>query len=392
MSPLELSKLPFIFLSCHLFVPLSAFFHNIIRSIHIPTLNPTYSQQNRPFSMRRPGPLQDLPLDQFLPPNPNVPISPFKSARGIKRSLPPGPPTLFSPAKRRILNAEGICSPELTLKSPVSMSSRARQSPARFADLVRGTDSPARKLDFGLPKNHSQSTAGRTTVINSAASSQFEGSLDMTPTRISSTSTKLAPSPEIAPKASSSSSLFDEPEMDDYFSPHLPRHSSTIPTMIPRELPPPPDRQSSTYPGFDVYMDTHIPLLHACSTSTDSTDSGTESMEDRDECKENIPPRRKVKKAMTAPTSSELIKTALLSPEGKKRVIDKEGRFNSTPATPKKARVSLREDATSPTPRRPGIHDLLSPALSAVESSKKERMERRRMLEDEVDEGEDETL
>jgi hypothetical protein len=119
-------------------------------------------------------------------------------------------------------------------------------------------------------------------------------------------------------------------------------------------------------------------------------------MKDREGCKENIPLRRKVKKAVTAPSSSELIKAGLLSPEGKLRAIEKEGRFKSTPATPKKTRVGVLGGAASPTPRRPGMHDMLSPALAMLDSTQKGRMERRKMLEDEVDEDgideEDETL
>jgi hypothetical protein len=346
--------------------------------------------------MRRPGPLQELPLEHFFPPNPNVPKSPLKLWTGGKRPLSPGAPSTFSPAKRRILNAEGIFSPE-TLKSPVSLMAR---SPARFADLVRGPDSPARKLDFGLPKNHSQSTAGSSTVINSAASSQFEDDVLTTPTRTSSNTSinTLAPSPELLPKsasapiASSSSLLLDGiPEMDDYFSPH-PRHSavhpSYIPTMIPRELPAPPDRQSVHYPGFDVLLDTHIPLLRARSASVDWADFGTDLKRDKEGCKENVPPRRKAKKAATAPNSSELTKAGLLSPGGKQREVERIWKAKSTPATPKKLSVGGWDGTVTPTPRRYGpglVHDLTSPSRTTPVNLN-ERRERRRMLEEEVDE------
>lgn len=148
-------------------------------------------------TMRRPGPLQDLPLEHFLPPNPNLPKSPFKLARGSKRPLSPGAPSTFSPAKRRILVVEGIYSPE-SLKSPLSSSI---QSPARFADLVKGPDSPARRLDFGLPKNHSQSSAESSTAVNTPASSLFEASLGLTTPTRKSTANSLAPSPELVHKS-----------------------------------------------------------------------------------------------------------------------------------------------------------------------------------------------
>ncbi|KIM91146.1 hypothetical protein PILCRDRAFT_811644 [Piloderma croceum F 1598] len=333
--------------------------------------------------MRRPGPLQELPLEHFLPPNPNLPKSPSKLARGSKRPISPGAPSTFSPAKRRILNEEGIF---WTRKSPVSASAR---SPARFGDVVQGPDSPARKLDFGLPKNHSQSTAGSSTLVNSAASSQCEDVvLDTTPKRNPVSTKRLAPSPELLPKsvsapiASSSSYSFDSTlELDDYFSPHLP-------TMIPRELPALPDRQSVHYPGFDVCSDTHIPLLRARSASVSSVEPLAELKRDKEACKENLAPRRKAKKAATAPDSSELTKAGLLSTVARQMEIERVGKSQSTPVTPSKLSLRERESTITPTPQRYGpafMRDLATPYRMTPASNQKERKERRKMLEDEVD-------
>ena len=65
--------------------------------------------------MQRPGPLQELPLDRFLLSNPNL-----SAIKSNKRPLSPSDPTLFSPAKRRILNEEGIFSPEKSWKGPLA--------------------------------------------------------------------------------------------------------------------------------------------------------------------------------------------------------------------------------------------------------------------------------
>jgi hypothetical protein len=70
--------------------------------------------------------------------------------------------------------------------------------------------------------------------------------------------------------------------------------------------------------------------------------------------KENVVPRRKARKAVTAPATADM-KSALLSPEAKKRELLGLGRAQSTPATPKKSASSLsaqRDSAHSPTPRR----------------------------------------
>lgn len=271
------------------------------------------------------------------------------------------------------------------------MSASAR-SPARFGDLVQGPDSPARKLNFGLPKNHSQNTAGSSTVVNSAASSQCEDVvLDMTPKRTSVSTNRLAPSPELLPKsasapiASSSSCLFDDaPEMDDYFGSPV----THLPIMIPRELPAPPDRQSVHYPGFDVLPDTHIPLLRARSASVGSIELAGELKRDKEACKENLPARRKARKSVTAPNSSDLIKAGLLSPVTKQKEVERIGKSQSTPVTPNKLGLSEREGTITPTPQRhvPGLmRDRASPYRTMPTFSLKDMMERRRMLEDEAD-------
>lgn len=332
--------------------------------------------------MRRPGPLQDLPLEHFLLPNLNLPKSSLKPVRGNKRPLSPGAPSTYSPAKRRILAVEGILSPE-SLKSPLSAAAR---SPARFADLARGPDSPARKLDFGLPKNHAQCSPGSSTAVNSTSS--FDSSLDLTPTRHKSSTNSLAPSPELPPKSipiasSSFVSPNDVSEMDAYFSSpkhrYMTRSNTTLPLMIPRELPPPPDRQSVHYPGFDVLPDTHIPLLRARSISVEPTDPATESKRDKECCKENTAPRRKAKKTTTAPDASELSRAALMSPLGKQKEIERMGKARSTSATPKTTSIEELLGTITPTLRRKGLG-----VTSAA--NHQERRLGRRVLEDEVDE------
>ncbi|KZP07754.1 hypothetical protein FIBSPDRAFT_875192 [Athelia psychrophila] len=337
--------------------------------------------------MQRPGPLQELPLEHFLPPNPNLPRSPYKLGKGSKRPLSPGAPSTYSPAKRRILAVEGILSPE-SLKSPLSA---AALYPTRFGDLARGPDSPARKLNFGLPKNHTESSPGSSTVVHSTPSSHTNA----TPTRTKSKS--LAPSPVLLSKSTASALPAlpsDGSEMDDYFStPQPPRYntrsstSNTLPMMIPRELPPPPDRQSMHYPGFDVLPDTHIPLLRARSVSVEPLDMGSEPKRDKECCKENVAPRRRAKKAVTAPEAAELTRSGLLSPLGKQKEAERTGKAKSTPGTPNKTSTADRMASMTPTPRRKG------PAATAV-ATPQERRQARRMLEDEADEvgGDEDTI
>jgi hypothetical protein len=311
-------------------------------------------------AMPRPGPLQELPLDLFLPPNPNLPAK----SRPNKRPLSPGGPNLFSPAKRRILNDEGIFSPEKTLKSPIS----GRHTPARFAEVLSGPASPARKLDFGVARHRVESP------IPSSISASIASA---TPTRVAPSSSRLAPSPELR----STPQHQDDQEMEDYFS-HSSHPSSSCsaiaPASISRDMPPPPDPQSPHYPGFRVHYDTCISV-----TSIDEDmDDVLPGDKDKDGKKENIAPRKKPRKAATAPNTD--LKSQLFSPEGRKRELA--GKAKSTPATPKKNLSGDRQDRTgSPTPRRP-IVGLTKAATGATPKLMgKGREEMRKVLQDEAD-------
>lgn len=299
--------------------------------------------------MRRPGPLQELPLEQFLPPNPNLPYPP--KSRPNKRPLSPGGPNLFSPAKRRILNEEGVFSPDKTFKSPVS----GRDAPARFAQVLTGPESPARKLDFGIPKRRLESPAlPRMSIIN------------VTPTRSTSSSSKLAPSPKFkSTPRSFSSRPGDDQEMDDYFS--HPSSSSLTPPLT--------DPQSMHYPGFRVYHDT--------GSSATLFDEGLQSLnlgddKEKDSLKENVVPRRK-RRTATAPTPD--LKLQLFSPDPKRM-----GKVKSTPATPKKVfGVDRQELAGSPTPRRPVPGTIWATTISTPKPTEKEKKGMRIFLQDEVE-------
>jgi hypothetical protein len=316
--------------------------------------------------MVRPGPLQQLPLEQFLPLNTN--LSSTTKLRPNKRPRSPGGPNLYSPAKRRILNEEGIFSPERTTKSPIFR----RDTPARFTEVLSGPSSPARKLDFGVPR-HSVKGAG---ASNMAA-------FHKTPPRAAPLSNKLAPSPELKPDPRSLRSCDDE--IDDYFS--MPDSSSscssTVPLPIPREIPPPLDPQSLHYPGFRVHCDTQILLT--------PVDGGLETSSldnDNNGQKENIPPRRKPREVTTAPNTD--LKSQPFSPDAKKREMEKLGRAKSTPVTPKRLVCGEKQEfGDSPTPRRLGLGLTQAVTSSSTGAIERERREMRRALQDEVDDADE---
>ena len=219
--------------------------------------------------MQRPGPLQELPLERFLPTHPNPPS---KSVRSHKRPLSPGSPNPYSPTKRRILNSEGIFASE---KSKTLMS-LGKASPARFSDVLVGSASPARILDFGLPKTHRGEPAKRPFPTQT----QFPSlSSRKTPIGVSSPHRHVSPTGGDSTNAEVSSTSSSRPV--------------TVPTVIPRELPPPPDPQSIHYPGFVVFQDTHITIYPADFNPERVSDAETHA----DLFKENLPPRKTLPKA-----------------------------------------------------------------------------------------------
>jgi hypothetical protein len=271
---------------------------------------------------------------------------------------------LYSPAKRRILNEEGIFSPEKIYKSPISV----RATPSRFTDTFGRPSSPARKLDFGTPKLPIKDSDVSSVPI-----------LDNTPARSASSSNKLAPSPELK-------SLRSSDEIDDYFSMPNRSHSPATPTLVPREIPPIPDPQSIHFPGFRVHFDTQIILT--------SVDNGLESLSlvdnGKDGQKENIAPRRKPRKAATAPNAD--LKSPLFSPDTRNRMMEKLNKAKSTPVTPKRLPGGNRlETGGSPTPRRFDAGLAQAVTSSTPRAIEGERKAMRRALQDEVDDaGEDE--
>jgi hypothetical protein len=142
-----------------------------------------------------------------------------------------------------------------------------------------------------------------------------------------------------------------------------------------------------------IHQDARV-VLRARSVSVESdvlpSDSCSDTDTDKEEQKENIAPRRRARKVV-APPDLDPINPMLFSPHPKEM-----GMARSTPSTPKKnpSTVSARETSMTPTPRRPGTgarQIFPSPGITPV-VKEKERLERKRVLEDEVNEmrGDDE--
>ncbi|KAK0461937.1 uncharacterized protein EV420DRAFT_137340 [Desarmillaria tabescens] len=303
----------------------------------------------------RPGPLREWPLERFLPAGSNLPptANPFKSNRPHKRAHSPTP-TPFSPTKRRILFGEGIFSPEKTVKSSLR---RHLASPARFTEILQGPGSPAKKLDFG-----SMSGPSSCGPLFPSPESEEEAP--------SSSRHGLAPSPRL----SSSSAQKERPASAETSHPT----PSSIVTRSTSSTTPPPDH-AIHYPGFDVYPDMDIEMLPSV-TPLPPPDLP------KDSHKENLPPRRRAKKASVIMEDG---KPIAWSSDPKTQELQRKYMLKSTPVqlppfpvTPKKTPGKVPRVSTSPTPRR--YHTRSSDKKPTLTDAEKKR--RRHIMEAETDE------
>ncbi|KAH7930705.1 hypothetical protein BV22DRAFT_1191066 [Leucogyrophana mollusca] len=271
--------------------------------------------------MRRPGPLKDLPLSQFLPAGRNGPtnVNHFPQPRSNKRALSPSRLSIFSPAKRRILNAEGIYFTSKTPETP-----NHNPSSPRFHDFFSGQTPPGDAV---------QPLAG------SSASNTQANSNCVTPPKSRRSSARISPRGKSTRQSSTSSCVMydDTPPNASLLRSSRSQASQGIPvpTVITREMPLPPDRQSRHYPGFDTYQDTQItlthPQVHPSQSDIGEIEHITEGGKaDKEAYKENVAPRRKTKKAGSA--SSSLLKAAVLAPDAKGG-LDKVNKALSTSET-----------------------------------------------------------
>ncbi|KAI9466955.1 hypothetical protein BJY52DRAFT_1235488 [Lactarius psammicola] len=236
--------------------------------------------------MSRPRPiLADIPIDLILNPNSDHLIRGLNrptSLTGSKRSRSPSlAHSIFSPAKRRILEQEGlILTSRSRLRAGTSTHSLShallhapdnpKQPPA--PSLAKG-DTPLPipvypdPLDLPSPREPKRSSPRLSTSPNSKSCS----SATTTPTR----SSPRKAHPQTTTTAGSSSNSSGS-------SRHV-RH-----TMVPREMPPPPDRRSVHYPGFDVHQDTHIAL--PCTRSMTRAREEATRVQEGEAAKENVRP------------------------------------------------------------------------------------------------------
>jgi len=177
-------------------------------------------------------PLQDLPLEQFITPS----LATTKTPRKLKRPLSPSQSTPLNPAKRRVLDAEGIPFSNTIAATP----SASRPVPSLLYSLHSVTPTRPSRLGHGLARKHGSP----------------QGTTSPFPSRRRSASSELHSTQTV--------------------------ESSTNP-------------QSKHYPGFDIFRDSN--LSQGPPAPGGSLQSDSETLDDKfEDEKENIPPKRNAKK------------------------------------------------------------------------------------------------
>ncbi len=257
---------------------------------------PTANLHGQTSAVNMPRPvLVDLPLERFLQPVFSDDVNLPNPRTGSKRSRSPSlARSIFNPAKRRILEQEGLFPPAQShpssstiphsLRSPHGPFLHAFDSPKRAMG-----PSPAGRSDIPpsppgdpdalvLPPRVSRRVSPRLSTI--PQSNSLPG--PTTPTRTSPRKTRSQTSPTsttpTAPSQRAGLTCTPSPM------------SATKLTMVPREMPPPPHRRSVHYPGFDVHQDTHIALPCTRSRARAKADAARLQTQEGDSAKENVRP------------------------------------------------------------------------------------------------------
>ena len=216
--------------------------------------------------MRRPGPLQELPLHLYT-----TDLSNLSSKSALKR--PHSPHTsdlLFSPSKRRILGEEGLLPPSM-----VSPRNPSESLDAPVISSTRRTKVNVCQTDFSLPTMNPR--------MSHYDSHNRASRSDISPS--GPTTTKLQPSPVLRPQRSDKRS--------DLYKERGNAVARPAEQPILRRCDSSPDRHSIHYPGFDIYRNESI--------SIQTLDPGvlvgqSNYVVDVDASKENIAPKRRSRK------------------------------------------------------------------------------------------------
>ena len=241
--------------------------------------------------------LVDLPPEYFLQPVFADDVNLPNPRTGSKRSRSPSlARSILNPAKRRILEQEGLFPPAQSLPSSSTIRHSSRSPHGAF---LHPSDNPKRPIGTsaaGLgdilpsPPGEPDALALPPPRVSRRVSPRLSSTpqskslpAPTTPTRTSPRKTRSQTSPtSTTPKAPSQRAGHTS-------TPSSPMSATKL-TMVPREMPPRPDRRSSHYPGFDVHQDTHVALPCTRSRARAKAEAARLQAQEGESAKENVQP------------------------------------------------------------------------------------------------------
>lgn len=241
--------------------------------------------------------LVDLPPERFLQTVFSEDVNVPNPRTGSKRSRSPSlARTIFNPAKRRILEQEGLFPPAQSLPSSSTIPHSIRSTHGVF---LHPFDHPKRPIGtssaglgdvFPSPPGDPDALVLPPARVSRRVSPRLSSTpqskslpTPTTPTRTSPRKTRSQTSPgSTTPKASSQ-------RAGHASTPSSPMSATKL-TMVPREIPPRLDRRSLHYPGFDVHQDTHVALPCTRSRARAKAEAARLQALEGESAKENVRP------------------------------------------------------------------------------------------------------
>lgn len=272
-----------------------------------PTANLRFELRRQCANMPRPV-LVDLPTESFLQPVFSDDRNLLNTRTGSKRSRSPSlARSIFSPAKRRILEQEGLFPPAQSHPSSSTIPRSTRSPHGAFSHVFDNPKRPMGTFPAGLgdvlpsppaavvlpPPRVSRRVSPRLSSTPQPKSLPAP----TTPTRTSPRKTRSQTSP------TSTTPIAPSQRAGHTSTPSSPTSATKL-TMVPREMPPRPDRRSVHYPGFDVHQDTYVALPCTRSRARAKAEAARLQTQEGDSVKENVRP---------APVAMSMAKSATLA-------------------------------------------------------------------------------
>jgi hypothetical protein len=241
--------------------------------------------------------LVDLPPECFLQPVFSDDLNLPNTRTGSKRSRSPSlARSIFNPAKRRILEQEGLFPPaqshpsSSTIPHSICSSRGAFLHPSDNPKRLMGSSAAGLGDSFPSPPGDPDALILPPPRVSRRVSPRLSSTpqskslpAPTTPTRTSPRKTRSQTSPSsTTPKAPSQRAGHTS-------TPSSPMSATKL-TMVPREMPPRPDRRSLHYPGFDVHQDTHVALPCTRSRARAKAEAARLQAQEGESTKENVRP------------------------------------------------------------------------------------------------------